>query len=59
MGNSETADAIINYFIEQFHTKNIDYISVMEIAQEVGTSRVTFYNYFKNKTSLKEFLKKY
>lgn len=30
MGNSETADTIINYFIEQLHTKNIDQISVMK-----------------------------
>lgn len=54
MGNSETADAIINYFIEQLHTKNIDQISVMEIAQEVGISRVTFYNYFKSKEDIIE-----
>ncbi|MFK4935530.1 TetR/AcrR family transcriptional regulator [Lactococcus garvieae] len=54
MGNSETADAIINYFIEQLHTKNIDQISVMEIAKEVGISRVTFYNYFKSKEDIIE-----
>ncbi|MDT2740965.1 TetR/AcrR family transcriptional regulator [Lactococcus garvieae] len=54
MGNSETADAIINYFIEQLHTKNINQISVMEIAQEVGISRVTFYNYFKSKEDIIE-----
>lgn len=52
MRNSETTDAIINYFIEQLHTKNIDQISVMEIAQEVGISRVTFYNYFKSKEDI-------
>ncbi|WP_338999446.1 TetR/AcrR family transcriptional regulator [Lactococcus garvieae] len=54
MGNSETADAIINYFIEQLHTKNIDQISVMEITQGVGISRVTFYNYFKSKEDIIE-----
>ncbi len=54
MGNSETADAIINYFIEQLRTKNINQISVMEIAQEVGISRVTFYNYFKSKEDIIE-----
>jgi AcrR family transcriptional regulator len=54
MGNSETADALINYFIEQLHTKNIDQISVMKIAQAVGISRVTFYNYFKNKEDIIE-----
>ncbi|WFR75143.1 TetR/AcrR family transcriptional regulator [Lactococcus lactis] len=54
MGNSETADAITNYFIEQLHTKNIDQISVMKIAQAVGISRVTFYNYFKNKEDIIE-----
>lgn len=56
MGNSETADAIINYFIEQLHTKNINQISVMEIAQEVGISRVTFYNYFKSKEDIIEII---
>lgn len=54
MGNSETADTIINYFIEQLHTKNIDQISVVEIAQAVGISRVTFYNYFKSKEDIVE-----
>lgn len=54
MGNSETADTIINYFIEQLHTKNIDEISVVEIAQAVGISRVTFYNYFKSKEDIVE-----
>lgn len=54
MGNSETADTIINYFIEQLHTKNIDQISVVEIAQAVGISRVTFYNYFKSKEDIIE-----
>lgn len=56
MGNSETADAIINYFIEQLHTKNIDQISVVEIAQAVGISRVTFYNYFKSKEDIVEII---
>lgn len=54
MENSETADTIINYFIEQLHTKNIDQISVVEIAQAVGISRVTFYNYFKSKEDIVE-----
>lgn len=54
MSNSEVRDAIIQYFIEQLHTRNINQISVVEIVHAVGISRVTFYNYFSSKEDIIE-----
>lgn len=56
MENSEIEYSIINYLIEQLHTKNINQISVVEITKALGISRVTFYNYFKSKEDIIEII---
>lgn len=48
--------SIIDYFIEQLHTKKINQISVVEITKAIGISRVTFYNYFKSKEDIIEII---
>lgn len=53
-----TRNAFIKVFCELYETKPIEKITVREITEKAGYSRVTFYNYFKDPYDILEHIEK-